>query len=142
LAIEASLLTSQEVLRSLDYMEADVRAAGAASIGLTLYPAYPEGFFKNPQLREPYSYQNGGDWCWFGGRMIQQLVRLGYIAEAYRDLQPMVERVVRTGDFHEWWTRDNHPRGSGNFRGSAGVLGQAIAMLEAWAKSQSPAGQR
>jgi len=119
-----------------------VRAAGAASVGLTLYPAYPEGFFKNPQLREPYSYQNGGDWCWFGGRMIQQLVRLGYIAEAYRDLQPMVERVVRTGDFHEWWTRDNQPRGSGSFRGSAGVLGQAIAMLEAWAKSQSPAGQR
>jgi len=133
-AIEAGLLTRQEVLRSLDHMDADVKAAGAASIGLTLYPAYPEGFFKNPQMRDPYSYQNGGDWCWFGGRMIQQLVRLGYVAEAYRDLRPMVDRVVRTGDFHEWWTRDNQPRGSGNFRGSAGVLGQAIEMLQAWAK--------
>lgn len=129
-AIEAELLTRQEVLHSLDHMEEDVRAAGASSIGLTLYPPYPEGFFKNPQLRDPYSYQNGGDWCWFGGRMIQQLVRLGYIAEAYRDLQPMVERVVRTGSFHEWWTRDNQPRGSGDFRGSAGVLGQAIEMLQ------------
>ena len=134
-AIEAELLTRREVLHSLDQMDANVRAAGAASIGLTLYPAYPEGFFKNPQMRDPYSYQNGGDWCWFGGRMIQQLVRLGYIAEAYRDLQPMVERVIRTGGFHEWWTRDNQPRGSGNFRGSAGVLGQAIEMLQAWANS-------
>lgn len=133
-AIEAGLLTQQEALRSLNYMEADVRAAGAASIGLTLYPAYPEGFFKNPQLRDPYSYQNGGDWCWFGGRMVQQLVRLGYIEAAYRNLQPMVERVVRTGGFHEWWTRDNQPRGSGDFRGSAGVLGQAVAMLQAWAE--------
>ena len=133
-AIEAGLLARQEVLHSLDHMDADVKAAGAASIGLTLYPAYPEGFFKNPQMRDPYSYQNGGDWCWFGGRMIQQLVRLGYVAEAYRDLRPMVDRVVRAGDFHEWWTRDNQPRGSGNFRGSAGVLGQAIEMLQAWAK--------
>lgn len=136
-AIEAGLLTRQEVLHSLDHMEKDVGAAGAASIGLTLYPPYPEGFFENPQLREPYSYQNGGDWCWFGGRMIQQLVRLDYIAEAYRDLQPMVERVVRTGGFHEWWTRDNQPRGSGDFRGSAGVLGRAIEMLQAWANSSA-----
>lgn len=136
-AIEAGLLTRKQVLRSLDHMEADVQAAGASSIGLTLYPAYPEGFFKNPQMREPYSYQNGGDWCWFGGRMIQQLVRLGYIVEAYRDLQPMVERVVRTGGFHEWWTRDNQPRGSADFRGSAGVLGQAIEMLQAWANSSA-----
>ena len=133
-AIEAGVLTRREARHSLDQMEANVRAAGAASIGLTLYPPYPEGFFKNPQLRDPYSYQNGGDWSWFGGRMIQQLVRLGYVEEAYRDLQPMVERVVRTGDFHEWWTRDNQPRGSGSFRGSAGVLGQAIEMLRAWAE--------
>ncbi len=133
-AIEAEVLTTSEVLRSLRHMEDDVRAAGASSIGLTLYPPYPEGFFKNPQLRDPYSYQNGGDWCWFGGRMIQQLVKLGYAEEAYRNLQPMVERVVRTGDFHEWWTRDNQPRGSGAFRGSAGVLGRAIEMLQTWAK--------
>ena len=136
-AIEAGLLTRREVLYSLDQMRADVQAAGAASIGLTLYPPYPQGYFKNPQLRDPYSYQNGGDWSWFGGRMIQQLVRFGYIAEAYRDLKPMVERVVRTGGFHEWWTRDNQPRGSGDFRGSAGVLGEAIEMLQAWANSSA-----
>lgn len=133
-AIEAGVLSRREILHSIEHMEADVRAAGAATIGLTLYPPYPEGFFKNPQMREPYSYQNGGDWSWFGGRMIQQLVRTGFPAEAYRNLQPMVERVVRTGDFHEWWTRDNQPRGSAGFRGSAGVLGEAIEMLQAWAQ--------
>ncbi|MGH7973441.1 MAG: hypothetical protein ACREIC_32390, partial [Limisphaerales bacterium] len=63
-AIQAGLLSYEEVLRSLDQMVADVKAAGAASIGLTLYPPYPEGFFKNPQMRSPYSYQNGGDWSW------------------------------------------------------------------------------
>jgi hypothetical protein len=46
----------------------------------------------------------------------------------------MVDRVVRTGDFNEWWSGDNQPSGSGNFRGSAGVLGKAIEMLQTWAQ--------
>ena len=133
-AIEAGLLTRNEVARSLDQMVANVRAAGAGSIGLTLYPPYPEGFFKNPQMHSPYSYQNGGDWCWFGGRMIQALIKEDYIAEAYRELRPMVGRVKRAGGFHEWWSRDNQPRGSGEFRGSAGVLGRAIELLQVWAE--------
>jgi hypothetical protein len=125
------------VVLALEQMEADARSAGAATIGLTVYPPYPAGFFKNPQVSAPYSYQNGGDWSWFGGRMIQQLVRQDRVAEAYRDLRPMLERVKRTGDFHEWWSLDNQPRGSGGYRGSAGVLGEAIEMLQAWATRNS-----
>ncbi len=132
-AIEAGLLSRSEVVQALAHMEEDVRRAGASSIGLTIYPPYPLGYFKNPQLTVPYTYQNGGDWTWFGGRMIQQLVRFDFIEEAYRNLKPMVERVLRAGDFHEWWTRDNQPRGSAQFRGSAGVLGGAIEVLRDWA---------
>ena len=132
-AIEAGLLTREETARSLDQMRADVRQAGAGSIGLTLYPPYPQGSFKGSGMA-PYHYQNGGDWCWFGGRMIQQLIRLDFIEDAYRELKPMVERTKRVGDFHEWWDRDNRPRGSAQFRGSAGVLGRAIEMIEAWAE--------
>jgi glycogen debranching enzyme len=136
-AIEAGLLSRAEVAAACSRMEEDVRQANASSIGLTIYPPYPLGYFKNPQLTAPYTYQNGGDWSWFGGRMIQQLVRHNYIEQAYRNLLPMVERVQRVGDFHEWWTRDNQPRGSAAFRGSAGVLGQAIEMLQAWAKQSA-----
>ena len=114
-------------------MVADKQAMRARSIGLTLYPPYPQGFFKNPQMREPYSYQNGGDWCWFGGRMIQDSGGTGFAPQAYRELRPMVERVKRAGDFYEWWSRDNQPRGSRGYRGSTSVLGQAIEMLQAWA---------
>ena len=133
-AIEAGLLSPAEVLGALHKMEEDVRLAHATTIGLTMYPPYPLGFFKNPQTTAPYTYQNGGDWTWFGGRMIQQLVRYGFIEEAYRNLRPMVDRVKRVGDFHEWWTPDNQPRGSAQFRGSAGVLGMAIEMLQTWAR--------
>jgi hypothetical protein len=54
----------------------------------------------------------------------------------------MVERVKRTGDFTEWWSRYNQPRGSSNFRGSAGVLGQAVEMLQTWAEqNQKPSSE-
>ncbi|MGE5295280.1 MAG: polysaccharide lyase family protein, partial [Solirubrobacterales bacterium] len=132
-AIEAGLLTKEEVADSLRQMVDNVKRAGASSIGLTLYPAYPAGSFKNPSMG-PYSYQNGGDWCWFGGRMIRQLIRYGLVEEAYRELTPMTNRVLRHGDFREWWSRDNQPQGSKQYRGSAGVLGIAIVELLAWAQ--------
>lgn len=134
-AIEAGLLSKEQIKASLEQMIAGVKDAGAASIGLTLYPPYPEGAFRNKGMG-PYSYQNGGDWTWFGGRMIQQLIRYGFVQEAYQQIQPMVERVKANDGFYEWYTVDNQPKGSGTFRGSAGVLYQAIEMFDDWANQQ------
>jgi hypothetical protein len=67
--------------------------------------------------------------------MIRQLTRHGLVADAYRELKPMVSRVIAHGDFYEWWSLDNQPRGSSRFRGSAGVLAIAIEQLTAWAAS-------
>ncbi len=128
-AIEAGLLTKDEIKASLEHMVNNVEKAEAASIGLTLYPPYPDGFFKNKSMYE-YGYQNGGDWTWFGGRMIQQLIENGFIEEAYIHVQPMVKRVQENDGFYEWYTLNNEPKGSGTFRGSAGVLYKAILMFE------------
>lgn len=129
-AIEAGLLTKDEVLFSLKEMVRRVKESGAPSIGLTIYPPYPAGFFENKIMNPEYSYQNGGDWTWFGGRMIQQLIRYGFLQEAYEQLKPMTERVEKNDGFYEWYSINNEPRGSGTFRGSAGVLYVAIEMLE------------
>lgn len=133
IAIEAGLLSKEEIKTSLDEMVSRVKQAGAASIGLTLYPPYPEGFFENKIMNPEYSYQNGGDWTWFGGRMIQQLIKNGFVEEAYEQIQPMVKRVKDNNGFFEWYTVDNKPKGSGTFRGSAGVLDKAISMFEEFA---------
>lgn len=133
IAIESGLLSSEEIKASLDEMIRRVKLAGAASIGLTLYPPYPEGYFANKIMNPEYSYQNGGDWTWFGGRMIQQLVKHGFIEEAYEQISPMVKRVKDNNGFFEWYSVDNKPRGSGTFRGEAGVLYEAIRLLEDWA---------
>ncbi|MGV8877710.1 MAG: GH36-type glycosyl hydrolase domain-containing protein [Sphingobacteriaceae bacterium] len=129
IAIEAGFLSRQEVKRAYIRMQENVQASGAGSIGLTLFPVYPDGFFKNPAMR-PYSYQNGGDWTWFGGRMVRQLVRYGFIKEAQTAILPMLQRVVNNDGFYEWYSRDNQPQGSGSFRGEAGVLWSAINELK------------
>ncbi len=128
-AIEAGLLSEDEIRLSLEKMVENVKAAGAGSIGLTMYPPYPEGYFRNKGMY-PYGYQNGGDWTWFGGRMIQQLIRYGMLSEAYENLTPMIKRVKDNNGFFEWYTVDNKPKGSGTFRGEAGVLYKAVVMLE------------
>lgn len=130
IAIEAGLLNKQEIKTSLDEMIKRVKQAGASSIGLTLYPPYPKGYFANKIMNPEYSYQNGGDWTWFGGRMIQQLIRHGFVQEAYEQIQPMVKRVKDNNGFYEWYSVDNKPRGSGTFRGEAGVLYSAIVLFE------------
>ena len=129
-AMEAGLLSKKEVKASLDEMVKRVKEAGAPSIGLTLYPPYPNGFFVNKIMNPVYSYQNGGDWTWFGARTIQQLIKYGYVEEAYREVQPMLKRVKDNNGFFEWYSIKNEPRGSGTFRGEAGVLYTAIVMFE------------
>jgi hypothetical protein len=128
IAIEAGLLTSEEIRISYQKMQENVQAANAQSIGLTVYPPYPTGYFKNSWMAE-YVYQNGGDWTWFGGRMVQQLIRNGFYKEAYEAVSPMLDRVIQHDGFYEWWTPDGKPN-SGNFKGSAGVLWKAIQLFD------------
>ncbi len=137
IAIEAGLLNKKQIKTSLEEMLRRVKLAGAPSIGLTLYPPYPAGYFANKIMNPEYSYQNGGDWTWFGARMIQQLVINGFVEDAYVNIQPMTDRVVKNNGFYEWYSVNNEPRGSGTFRGSAGVLYKAIELLDNWAEKHS-----
>ena len=133
-AIEAGLLSRDEVGRANSDMLRNVEASGMPTIGLTLYPPYPQDFFPG-RMAQPYGYQNGGDWTWFGGRMIQQLVAHGFVEEAYDEISPMLDRVIKNGDFNEWYAPGNDPQGSWKFKGSAGVLAEAIRMLREWSET-------
>lgn len=104
-----------------------------ATIGMTVYPPYPVEVFPNMAA---YHYQNAGDWTWFGGRMIHALHIYGLNAEAYAEMSPMLDRVIQHG-FHEWYeVRSGKPSGSGEFRGEAGVLYDAIQMMRKWAQAK------
>ena len=134
LAIRAGVLDEEKANQVVRNMINTKKYAGAATLGIVNFPPYPSGFFKNNSLR-PYNYQNAGDWSWWGGRIIQVLVKSGREQLAYRELLPMLKRVQKHDGFYEWYTVDNEPRGSGKFRGSAGALGKAIRRLRSWAKT-------
>lgn len=135
IAIEAGLLSLEEIRAVNARMVENVRLSGMPSIGLTVYPPYPEGFFRGG-MSKPYVYQNGGDWTWFGGRMIQQLIVNGLVEEAYTEVRPMINRVIQNQGFFEWYGMGNVPSGSGHFKGSAGVLAKAIQLFDEWAATQ------
>ncbi len=124
----AGLLSPEEIVAANSRMLDNVAAAGAQSVGLTLYPAYPSGSFANPMMGA-WQYQNGGDWTWFGARWIWVLARNGMVREAYDELRPMLQRVVDSGGFYEWYKLDGTPVGSGTYRGTAGVLFTANELL-------------
>ena len=103
-----------------------------ATIGMTVSPPYPLAEFPDVP---PYTYQNGGDWTWFGGRMVQALIANGFPREAYTEMSPMIDRVLKNNGFYEWYdVKTGAPSGSRDFRGEAGVLYDAIVQLRAWAK--------
>ncbi len=131
-AIEAGLMSRKEIRAVYSRMQENVRLSRMPTIGLTLYPPYPEGFFHGV-MSQQYCYQNGGDWTWFGGRMVQQLIANGMVEEAYEAVRPMLDRVIANGGFYEWYGKGNVPSGSGHFKGSAGVLSKAIGMFREWA---------
>ena len=133
-AIEAGMLSKDEIAAVLAQMKENVKLSGAPSIGLTVYPPYPKEVLGR-NVSAPYDYQNGGDWTWFGGRMIQQLIANGFVEEAYELAQPMFSRVVKNNDFYEWYKIDGTPAGSAEFKGSAGVLAKSIEMFKEWANS-------
>ncbi|HXB60904.1 MAG TPA: hypothetical protein VNU95_15125 [Candidatus Acidoferrales bacterium] len=104
-----------------------------ATIGMTVYPPYPLAEFPDVP---PYTYQNGGDWTWFGGRMVQALVANGFPQDAYSEMSPMIDRVLKNNGFYEWYdVKTGAPSGSRDFRGEAGVLYDAIVQLRTWAKA-------
>ena len=54
--------------------------------GLTIYPPYP--VWPSVGTMKPWTYQNAGDWAWFGGRVVQALVKAGLLSEVTKGSWP------------------------------------------------------
>lgn len=67
--------------------------------------------------------------------MIRALIENGFYQEANDEMAPMLDRVLQHNGFYEWWdVKTGMPKGSGEFRGSAGVLYDDINLLRKWAE--------
>ena len=76
--MRAELMTKGEIARFLQELERRRGKYGLRTVSFTLLPPFPENFFPHPLLRSPWSYQNGGEWDWIGGRLITALFRAGF----------------------------------------------------------------
>ncbi|HEV7498585.1 MAG TPA: hypothetical protein VGQ33_01220, partial [Vicinamibacteria bacterium] len=125
-ALLAGLGDDAHVRRLVGTVQERQRKFRMSTISGVLLPPYPAGFFRHPILREEYAYQNGGEWDWWGGRMLLAAFERGQAAFARRELARIAAQAVRGAGLYEWSTRDGLGRGSPRYAGSAGALGAAI----------------
>jgi hypothetical protein len=97
-----------------------------STISGVLLPPYPRGAFAHPMVDEPFEYQNGGQWDWFGGKLVLAMFREGAAAEAAGELRAIAGKDAAHGGLFEWDAPDGAGRGSARFSGSAGSLARAL----------------
>jgi hypothetical protein len=102
------------------------RLYGLSTISGTLLPPYPQHTFKHPQLDDPYEYQNGGQWDWFGGKLVYSMFEQGFSLKAREKLVEILRKNLANRTFFEWDSRQGIGQGNGYFCGSAGSLSKAI----------------
>jgi hypothetical protein len=117
---------TSQVERIAETAEERRRRYGMSGIGGVLLPPYPAGVFQHPIQKEPFTYQNGGQWEWLAGRFVLAEFRRGQSERARRHLKELAEQAVARGGLFEWVTRDGKGMGSARYAGSAGALGAAV----------------
>jgi len=136
-AILAGILNESEIEASFNKMLEIKEISGSMTIAIINYPPYPEGSFYNNGA-EPYVYVNAADWTWWGGRVIEAMVKTGHLDLAYQEISPFIDRVIKNEGFYEWYSvLDHQPHGSNTFLGAAGALGKAIKLMKEEATKRS-----
>ncbi len=102
------------------------KSLGVSTISGTLLPPYPKNFFKHPLVDDPFEYQNGGQWDWFGGRLISAMFEQGFCSLAKEKLIEILRKNIANRGFFEWDNKEGIGLGSDYFCGSAGSLGEAV----------------
>jgi hypothetical protein len=75
---------------------------------------------------QPYEYQNGGLWDWFGAKLVFGMFERGYSAAARDKLLELARKDIGHGGLFEWDAPDGSGRGSPFYAGSAGSLAKAL----------------
>ena len=125
-AIRAGIAGDARALRIMRTALDRQQKFGISTASGVLLPPYPAGFFKHPALDEPYEYQNGGQWDWFGGKLVLEMFKRGLARTARAKLLEIARKNIANGGLYEWDAKDGTPRGSDFYSGSAGSLGQAL----------------
>ncbi len=129
----AAIFETAERLRS---------AHNFSTISTVLIPPYSTGAFQHPAMREPFEYQNGGQWDWWGATLVEAEFERGHAELARLHLDQILSRTLRAGPgIHEWYGQDGLPKGSAAYAASAASIYNAV-IKGLLGISRSPAGYR
>ncbi len=125
-AILSGLASSEKARRIFAAASSRRKEFGVSTISGALLPPYPRGTFSHPMVDDPFEYQNGGQWDWFGGKLVLGMFREGEAAEAAGELLAIAGKNASRRGLFEWDAPDGAGRGSSRFSGSAGSLARAL----------------
>ncbi|MFQ6110010.1 MAG: hypothetical protein ACE5L7_10715, partial [Candidatus Aminicenantales bacterium] len=126
LAVLSGLASEQQARRIIHVALRRQEAYRVSTISGTLLPPYPRGLFKHPLCDDPYEYQNGAQWDWFGGRLVYAMFTHGFSQRGREKLLEIARKNIGNRGFFEWDTREGAGRGSPFFAGSTGSLAMAL----------------
>jgi hypothetical protein len=126
LAVVFGIADDGQARKIFDVANQRQRIFDVSTVAGNLLPPYPPGFFKHAIMYEEYSYQNGGQWDWFAGRLLLAEFERGCSTRATRQLAEIAKKNVDNKGFYEWTTKDGKGRGSPNCLSTAGPLAGAI----------------
>jgi hypothetical protein len=126
LAVLYGVADEAQAARVFAEVEARRRRYALSTVAGVLLPPFPRGFFPHPIQSEEWTYQNGGLWDWWAGRLLLAEFLRGEAGNALRQLREIAARVARTGGLFEWNTPKDRGQGSAHYAGSAGALAGAV----------------
>jgi len=125
-AIISGLASEEKCRRIIESALARQDSFKMSTISGTLLPPYPKKFFRHPMVDDPYEYQNGGQWDWFGGRFVYGMFEHGFSRQAREKLLEIAKKDIANRGLYEWDSPAGIGQGSSFFSGSAGSLAKAL----------------
>lgn len=125
-AIEAGIATPEMAKRIFATARQRQTEYGLSTISGVLLPPYADDVYCHPSVNKAWHYQNGGQWDWFGARLVLAMYEAGYSDAATAALRQIAQKNVSHLGLNEWDDRAGNPQGSRWYSGSAGVLSRAL----------------
>ncbi|NRA44113.1 MAG: hypothetical protein HRU09_04045 [Oligoflexales bacterium] len=127
LAYESGALQAHQLKSITDAILVRQKKYRVSTISGVLFPAYDKGVYQNP-IMQPYEYQNGGQWDWFGGRASIMVGKNNPVL-GKKKLEEIADKVLKNGTFYEWEHLDGRPGAGPHFRaGAAAFLSSALKL--------------
>lgn len=125
-AIQAGIADPVMTRRIFDAARQRQEEYAVSTISSVLLPPYPDDYYCHPAVNKAWHYQNGGQWDWFGARLILAMYEAGSSDAATAALRQIAKKNVAHLGLNEWDDRAGNPQGSPWYSGSAGVLSRAL----------------